>query len=167
MEKTFKNETEIQRYFNKVVKSVIEAVSEKLLYDFLVHLDKTIYAAPKGEYARYYKEGGFYSGWKIKDEVNKKLGDYVKALVFDGNLLIAPQNDMINSQMSHGGNDGKDIRDIMAMVLNNIADNDYYSYHGGARYLEHTNVGYWDSYLRDIDKKIIKWFNEELKKYDI
>ena len=168
MAKIFDNSTEMESYFNKVIEEVIEAVSKDLLDDFLKHLDNTIYKAKPGEYSRYYNDGGFYSGWTISEEINKKIGDYVRSLIFDGNRLIAPQNDMINSQMSHGGNDGSDIRNIMPMVLNNIMDNDFYSYNGGALYLsELNNEGYWDSYTKDLDRKVNKWFNQELNKYGI
>ena len=89
-------------------------------------------------------------------------------MVFDGSRLIAPQNDMKNSQMSHGGHDGSDVRNLMAMILNNAYDNLMYSYNGGALYLtELSSQGYWDSYVLDLDKKIIKWFDKELGKYGI
>lgn len=168
MAQTFNNNNEMENYFNKVIEEVIEAVSNDLLNDFLKHIDETIYAAKPGEYERYYKDGGFYSGWKISDEQDKQIGDYVKALVFDGSRLIAPQNDMRNSQMSHGGHDGSDVRNLMAMILNNAYDNLMYSYNGGALYLaELSSQGYWDSYVIDLDKKIIKWFDKELGKYGI
>lgn len=168
MAQTFNNNNEMKSYFNKVIEEVIEAVSNDLLNDFLKHIDETIYAAKPGEYERYYKDGGFYSGWKISDEQNKQIGDYVKALVFDGSRLIAPQNDMRNSQMSHGGHDGGDVRNLMAMILNNAYDNLMYSYNGGALYLaELSSQGYWDSYVIDLDKKIVKWFDKELGKYGI
>lgn len=168
MAQTFNNNNEMKSYFNKVIEEVIEAVSNDLLNDFLKHIDETIYAAKPGEYERYYKDGGFYSGWKISDEQDKQIGDYVKALVFDGSRLIAPQNDMRNSQMSHGGHDGSDVRNLMAMILNNAYDNLMYSYNGGALYLtELSSQGYWDSYVIDLDKKIVKWFDKELGKYGI
>lgn len=168
MAQTFNNNNEMKSYFNKVIEEVIEAVSNDLLNDFLKHIDETIYAAKPGEYERYYKDGGFYSGWKISDEQDKQIGDYVKALVFDGSRLIAPQNDMRNSQMSHGGHDGSDVRNLMAMILNNAYDNLMYSYNGGALYLaELSSQGYWDSYVVDLDKKIVKWFDKELGKYGI
>lgn len=168
MAQTFNNNNEMENYFNKVIEEVIEAVSNDLLNDFLKHIDETIYAAKPGEYERYYKDGGFYSGWKISNEQDKQIGDYVKALVFDGSRLIAPQNDMRNSQMSHGGHDGSDVRNLMAMILNNAYDNLMYSYNGGALYLaELSSQGYWDSYVIDLDKKIVKWFDKELGKYGI
>ena len=168
MAQTFNNNNEMKSYFNKVIEEVIEAVSNDLLNDFLKHIDETIYAAKPGEYERYYKDGGFYSGWKISDEQDKQIGDYVKALVFDGSRLIAPQNDMRNSQMSHGGHDGSDVRNLMAMILNNAYDNLMYSYNGGALYLAGlSSQGYWDSYVIDLDKKIVKWFDKELGKYGI
>lgn len=168
MAQIFNNENELKNYFNKVIKEAVEAVSEKLLKDFLKHLDDTIYAVNPGEYERYYNNGGFYAGWKIDDTQNKKIGDYVKALVFDGSRLVAPQNDMKNSQMSHGGSDGTDVRNLMAMILNSAYDNLMYSYNGGALYLKELNSpGYWDTYVIDLDKKIIKWFDEELKQYGI
>lgn len=166
--KIFDNPIEMENYFNQIIEKVIEVVSHNLLNDFLKHLDDTIYAAKPGEYERYYKDGGFYSGWKISEEQNKQIGDYVRALVFDGSRLIAPSSDMKNSQMSHGGSDGSDVRNLMAMILNNAYDNLMYSYNGGALYLADLNSeGYWDSYVKDLDKKIYKWFNEELKKYGI
>ena len=173
MAQTFNNNNEMENYFNKVIEKAIEAVSNNLLKDFQEHIKNTIYAAKPGEYERYggtngLGEGGFGSGWKISDEQNKQIGDYVKALVFDGSRLIAPQNDMKNSQMSHGGHDGSDVRNLMAMILNNAYDNLMYSYNGGALYLtELSSQGYWDSYVIDLDKKIVKWFDKELGKYGI
>lgn len=167
MAKIFDNSTEMESYFNKVVEEVIEAVSQNLLDDFLKHLDNTIYKATPGEYTRYYKDGGFYSGWTISDEANKKIGDYVRSLIFDGSRLIAPQNDMINSQMSHGGDTGADFRNVMMQILNDPDLNFSYSYNGGAKYFENSNEGYWDSYTKDLDRKVNNWFNKELNKYGI
>lgn len=165
--KTFSTEAELMTYLDGVMSKVIESVSDKLLKDFLHHLDETIYSPKPGKYHRYYKNGGFYAGWYIQDDVKKKCREYVKSLVFDGDRLIAPEEDMHNSQMTHGGRDGNDIRDIIAMVLNNPMYNDYYAYNGGAKYLEDSNQGYWDSYISDIEKKCEKWFDNELKKYNI
>ena len=170
MAQIFNNENELKNYFNKVIKEAVEAVSEKLLKDFLKHLDETVYGVKPGEYTRYYKDGGFYSGWKISEENNKQIGDYVKALIFDGSRLIAPQNDMINSQRSHGdGEFGLDLRNIMMDILNDYNKNrsKEYSYNKGALYLQHNTQGYWDTYVVDLDKKIIKWFDDELKQYGI
>lgn len=165
--KLFVNSKEMESCFNQIMEEVIEAVSQKLLKDFLKHLDETIYAAQPGEYTRYYKNGGFYSGWKIDDKKSKQIGNYVRSLVFDGKLLVAPQNDMINSQMSHGGDTGADFRNVMMQILNDPDLNFSYSYNGGAKYFENNSQGYWDSYMNDLDVKINKWFSDELKKYGI
>lgn len=167
MARTFKNGTEMKQYFYKVEAKVIDAVSAKLLADFQNHLDKTIYAAPPGEYQRYYNNGGFYSGWEIVTGVKSITNDYVKTLMFDSNKLIAPQNDMRNGQMSHGGRDGGDIRSMMAEVLNNASDNYYYSYSGGAKYLINGGIGYWTSYLETLESKIYEWLDAEFAKYGI
>lgn len=175
MAQTFNNNSEMENYFNKVIEKAIEAVSNNLLKDFQEHIKNTIYSARPGEYVRYggasgLGEGGFGSGWKISDEKNKQIGDYVKSLVFDGSKLIAPQNDMINSQRSHGdGEFGLDLRNMMMEILNDYYMNSSkeYSYSGGAKYLKTPGQGYWDSYLINLDKKIIKWFDEELGEYGI
>lgn len=170
MAKTFNDNNEMENYFNKVIEEVIEAVSNDLLNDFLKHLDETVYGVEPGEYVRYYKDRGFYSGWKISEENNKQIGDYVKALIFDGSRLIAPQNDMINSQRSHGdGESGLDLRNMMMDILNDYNKNrsKEYSYNKGALYLQHNTQGYWDSYIINLDKKIYKWFDKELGKYGI
>lgn len=166
--KVFNNSSEIEKYFNKVIKEVIEAVSKKLLEDFLAHLNKTIYAAPVGEeYKRFKDKGGFYSGWIIQDEQRKDIGDYVKSLVFKGGNLIAPTPD---NKLAHGGLSGGDQRGKMAWILNDLAANYDYSYNGGAKYLTYDSnntIGYWDSYLQNWEKKCEKWFTEKLKQYGI
>ena len=163
----FNNEQELKTYFDSIMQQVIEAVSSDLLKDFLGHLDNTIYAAPKGEYDRYYKQGGFYSGWKISEDVSKATQQYVRSLIFDGSQLVAPQDDMKNSQMSHGGDTGADFRNVMMQILNDPDLNFSYSYNGGAKYFESTNQGYWDTYIIDIKDKCEKWFNKYLKQYGI
>ena len=166
----FNNEQELKTYFDSIMQQVIEAVSSDLLKDFLGHLDNTIYAAPKGEYDRYYKQGGFYSGWKISEDVSKATQQYVRSLIFDGNKLISPQDDMINSQRSHGdGESGQDFRNIMMQILNDYYENSSYdySYAGGAKYLTSPGQGYWDTYIIDIKNKCEKWFNKYLKQYGI
>lgn len=163
----FNNEQELKTYFDSIMQQVIEAVSSDLLKDFLGHLDNTIYAAPKGEYDRYYKQGGFYSGWKISEDVSKATQQYVRSLIFDGSQLVAPQDDMRNSQMSHGGDTGADFRNVMMQILNDPDLNFSYSYNGGAKYFESTNQGYWDAYIIDIKDKCEKWFNKYLKQYGI
>ncbi len=167
MAKTFKTENELKQYLYKVESKVIDAVSKKLLEDFQKHLMKTVYGAPPGKYQRYGENHGFYSGWEIVTGVKSAINDYVKVLMFNGNKLISPQNDMRNSQMSHGGREGEDIRNMMAEVLNNINYNDYFSYNGGAKYLVDGGVGYWTSYLENVEDKIDKWFNDEFLKYGI
>lgn len=165
---TFNNSIEIEKYFNQVIKKVVEAVSRKLLDDFLIHLDETIYSAPTGtEYKRFKDKGGFYSGWGIRDEQQKEIGDYVKSLIFNGNKLVAPTPD---NKLAHGGLSGGDQRGKMAWILNDLAANYDYAYNEGARYLTKdsgNSIGYWDSYLQKWEKKCEKWFNDEFKKYGI
>lgn len=158
------NAGQLQKELNHILETVLDNVSKMLLDDFQRHLRDTIYAASEGEYHRYFEQGGFYSGWYI-DYMEK----YVRALGFDGRRLIAPSADNENSQMSHGGNDGKDYRNDMVWILNNLTSNDYYSYNGGANYLAEggTSTGYWTSYLNGIDEKITKWLDKEFKKYGI
>lgn len=164
----FNNTLEMEKYFNKIIKEIISSVSEKLLKDFRLHLDNTIYAAPPGtEYIRLRNNGGFYSGWAIQEEQRKDIGDYVKSLVFKGNNLASPTYE---NKLAHGGTTGGDQRGKMAWILNDLAANYDYAYNEGANYLTKSSgnsIGYWDSYLQDIDKKIISWFNTELKKYGI
>ena len=164
----FNNKNEIEKYFNQVMKNVIEAVSDKLLRDFLKHLDNTIYAAPKGtEYVRLRANGGFYSGWGIKSEQKQAIGDYVRSLVFKGSNLAAPTSE---NGLAHGGANGGDQRGKMAWILNDLAANYDYAYNEGANYLTQSSgnsIGYWTSYLQDWEKKCDKWFSEELKKYGI
>ena len=81
--------------------------------------------------------------------------------------MVAPQDDMKNSQMSHGGDTGADFRNVMMQILNDPDLNFSYSYNGGAKYFESTNQGYWDSYIIDIKDKCEKWFNKYLKQYGI
>lgn len=156
------NSSELNKTLSSILEEVINSVSEKMLEDFRGHLDATIYSAPTGSYERYYDRGGFYSGWDID-----KSDKYIRQLFFDGNKLISPQNDARNSQMSHGGREGEDIRDMIAAVLNDARYNDWYSYNGGAKYLTEVGNGYWDTYLATIDEKIEKWLNKEFSKYGI
>lgn len=165
--KIFKNEKELKQYLYKIEAEVIDAVSKKLLEDFQKHLRATIYGAAPGEYQRYEDKGGFFSGWEIITGVKSAINDYAKTLIFNGNRLIAPQNDMRNSQMSHGGRNGEDIRNMMAEILNNATYNDWYAYNGGAKYLSGGGVGYWTSYLEGVEDKIDKWFDDEFLKYGI
>lgn len=166
--KVFNNGNEISQYFNRILPKIVDAVSDHLLDNFLEHLEKTIYAAPSSEYyERYEKKGGFYAGWEITTEQRKDIGDYVKSLIFDGNKLISPSTDMRNGQMTHGGSDGSDIRNLMPEVLNDITSNIIYSYSDGAKYFDGNIIGYWDSYIKGLDKKVNNWFKDELKKYGI
>lgn len=168
----FNNEQELKTYFDSIMQQVIEAVSSDLLKDFQEHIKNTIYAAKPGEYERYggtngLGEGGFGSGWKISEDVSKATQQYVRSLIFDGSQLVSPQDDMKNSQMSHGGDTGADFRNVMMQILNDPDLNFSYSYNGGAKYFESTNQGYWDSYIIDIKDKCEKWFNKYLKQYGI
>ena len=157
----FTGAEQLQKELVLILEDVIGKVTETLLGDFQKHLLGTVYAAPKGNYHRYFDEGGFYDGWCIH-----YFDRYTRGLVFKGNKLVAPNEDMFNSQMSHGGSGGRDRRGDMPWILNSIEANDIYSYAGGANYLE-GNRGYWDSYLCDIDKKIEEWLDIEFKKYGI
>lgn len=171
----FNNEQELKTYFDSIMQQVIEAVSNDLLKDFQVHIKNTIYSAKPGEYVRYggsdgLGEGGFGSGWVISEDISKATQQYVRSLIFDGNKLIAPQDDMINSQRSHGdGESGQDFRNIMMQILNDYYENSSYdySYAGGAKYLTSPGQGYWDTYIIDIKNKCEKWFNKYLKQYGI
>lgn len=166
--KIFVNSKEMEAYFDKIMKEIVEAVSQDLLKDFLKHLDSTIYAAPKGEeYQRLRENGGFYSGWIIQDEQKKEIGKYVKSLAFKGNRLALPTT---SNNLAHGGVTGGDQRGKMAWILNDLAANYDYSYNGGAKYLTQesgNSIGYWTSYLKNWEKQVDKLFNKELKKYGI
>lgn len=160
------NVTQLNKELSKILETVIDNVSRTLLEDFQRHLTDTIYAAPKGKYHRNYDKGGFYSGWDITDNQRSAIKGYIKTLAFSGGKLVSPSYD---NGLAHGGVDGRDIRGYMAEILNDITSNDEYSYAGGAKYLSDgsNSIGYWDSYLKDIDKKITQWLDEEFKKYGI
>lgn len=156
------NGSQLKLTIDNILDNVLNKVSEILLNDFREHLDHTVYKPARSEYHRYYKRGGFYSGWQIENSHK-----YIRKLMFDGNKLIAPSQDGKNGGMAHGGRNGEDIRDMIAGVLNDIDWNDYFSCAGGAKYLTTRDQGYWDVYMRDIDKKIEKWLDDEFKKYGI
>ena len=162
--------TQLNKELSDILEKVIDAVSETLLKDFRQHLDATIYAAPKGDYVRNRENGGFYAGQEIKEDQSSALKGYIRRLAFDGSKLVAPSDD---NGWAHGGNWGGspsgDQRGKMYWILNDLTSNDYYSYNGGAKYLADggNSIGYWDSYLKDIDNKIEKWLNDEFKKYGI
>lgn len=160
--------TQLNKELSNILETVINNVSNTLLKDFQIHLDSTIYAASPGEqYERNRANGGFYSGWEIKENQSSVLSGYVRTLAFDGGKLVAPSE---SNGWAHGGNwggsPGGDQRGKMPWILNDIQANGIYSYAGGANYL-YGNQGYWDSYLKDIDNKIEKWLNDEFKKYGI
>ena len=162
--------TQLNKELSDILEKVIDAVSETLLKDFRQHLDATIYAAPKGDYVRNRENGGFYAGWEIKEDQSSALKGYIRRLAFDGSKLVAPSE---SNGWAHGGNwggsPGGDQRGKMYWILNDLTSNDYYSYNGGAKYLAdgRNSIGYWDSYLSDIDNKIKKWLDDEFKKYGI
>lgn len=162
--------TQLNKELSDILEKVIDAVSETLLKDFRQHLDATIYAAPKGDYVRNRENGGFYAGWEIKEDQSSALKGYIRRLAFDGSKLVAPSE---NNGWAHGGHwggsPGGDQRGKMYWILNDLTSNDYYSYNGGAKYLAdgRNSIGYWDSYLSDIDNKIKKWLDDEFKKYGI
>lgn len=161
------NTSQLDKELNIILENVINNVSDKLLKDFQQHLDNTIYAAPVGQkYERNYKNGGFYSGWEITQNQRSAIYGYIKTLMFNGGNLVAPSE---NNDWAHGGANGGDQRGKMAWILNSITSNDIYSYNGGAKYLADggNSVGYWTSYLRDIDKKINQWLDMEFKRYGI
>lgn len=163
--------TQLNKELSNILEIVINNVSNTLLKDFQEHLDSTIYATPPGEqYERNREDGGFYSGWEIRENQSSALKGYIRTLAFDGGKLVAPSG---SNGWAHGGNwggsPGGDQRGKMPWILNYADINEQYSYAGGAKYLaDGTNsIGYWDSYLKDIDKKIEKWLNDEFKKYGI
>lgn len=167
MARIFKNENELKQYFYKVESKVVDAVSNKLLKDFQDHLDKTIYGVPGVDYQRYYKKGGFYSGWETITGVKSAINDYVKTLMYNPNKLISYESDLKNGQIAHGGRGYEDVRAAMVSILNDASFNDFASVNGGAKYLQNGGIGYWDSYLKDAEDKIDKWFDEEFSKYGI
>lgn len=162
--------TQLNKELSDILEKVIDAVSETLLKDFRQNLDATIYAAPKGDYVRNRENGGFYAGWEIKEDQSSALKGYIRRLAFDGSKLVAPSE---SNGWAHGGDwggsPGGDQRGKMSWILNDLTSNDYYSYNGGAKYLAdgRNSIGYWDSYLKDIDNKIEKWLNDEFRKYGI
>lgn len=161
------NSTQLNKELQTILGDVVDAVCNTLLSDFQQHLNATIYAAPEGkEYKRFKENGGFYSGWKIKEHQRSAISGYIKSLAFDGGALKAPSYD---NHLAHGGTTGGDLRGYMADILNDIQSNDTYSYAGGAKYLSDgmNSEGYWTSYLRDIDKKVESWLDTEFKKHGI
>ena len=161
---------QLNKELSNILERVVDAVSESLLKDFRHHLDATIYAAPKGDYVRNREDGGFYAGWEIKEDQSSALKGYIRRLAFDGSKLVAPSE---SNGWAHGGDwggsPGGDQRGKMYWILNDLTSNDYYSYNGGAKYLAdgRNSIGYWDSYLSDIDNKIKKWLDDEFKTYGI
>ena len=161
---------QLNKELSNILERVVDAVSESLLKDFRHHLDATIYAAPKGDYVRNREDGGFYAGWEIKEDQSSALKGYIRRLAFDGSKLVAPSE---SNGWAHGGDwggsPGGDQRGKMPWILNDLTSNDYYSYNGGAKYLAdgRNSIGYWDSYLSDIDNKIKKWLDDEFKTYGI
>lgn len=159
---------DLEKTLNDILEKVINNVADKLLKDFRRHLDNTVYSPPENRYERYGSNGGFYSGWEIE-----KAHKYVRSLIFNPSNLIHPskdtRNDFYETGLAHGGNSpgNKDYRSDMPWILNDITSNNNYSRSGGARYLDNTNIGYWDSYMRDIDDKVTKWLDDEFKKYGI
>ena len=160
--RTFQNLDEVYSYFQNILDEIVDIVSIKLLDDFREHLEDTVYAPKEGNYTRYYKNGGFYSGWYVK-----KIKECVREMAFDGSRLVAPSDDYLNSQMAHGGSSGGDQRGKMAWILNDMVANYDYSYNGGAYYLRNQNEGYWDSYIKELESKLDRWFDIEFKKYGI
>lgn len=161
------NTNQLNKEFNIILEKVIKNVSDILLKDFLNHLDATIYAAPKGDYVRNRENGGFYSGWEIKENQSSAIHGYIRSLVFNGSNLVAPS---YNNGLAHGGATGGDQRGKMAWILNDIIANYDYSYNGGAKYLSDAvgnYGGYWDTYLAGLDDKIVKWLDEEFNRYGI
>ena len=163
--------TQLNKELSNILEIVINNVSNTLLKDFQEHLDATIYAAPPGEkYKRNREDGGFYSGWEIRENQSSALKGYIRTLAFDGGKLVAPSE---SNGWAHGGKWGGspsgDFRNDMVWILNSWISNNEYSYNYGANYLanDYSADGYWDSYLKDIDNKIEKWLNDEFKKYGI
>ena len=150
--------TQLNKDLGIILEMVMDNVSDMLLKDFLQHLDATVYSKPpaKSTYHRYKEDGGFYSGWLID-----KFDKYTRTLIFDGNRLKSPQDDMVNSQITHSGNhDTGDIRGVIAHVLNDADWNKDMSINGGAYYLRNSDDGYWDTYIDNIDKKIVRYADQ-------
>ena len=163
--------TQLNKELSNILEIVINNVSNTLLKDFQGHLDSTIYAAPPGEqYKRNRANGGFYSGWEIRENQSSALSGYVRTLAFDGSKLVAPSE---SNGWAHGGkwgsSPGGDQRGKMPWILNYSDINEQYSYAGGAYYIRGggQHEGYWDDYMYNIEKKIEKWLNDEFKKYGI
>ena len=162
---------QLNKELSNILEVVINNVSNTLLKDFQGHLESTIYAAPPGkQYERNRANGGFYSGWEIRENQSSAISGYVRTLAFDGGKLVAPSE---NNGWAHGGkwggSPGGDQRGKMPWILNYSDINEQYSYAGGAYYIRGGGQydGYWDDYMYDIDEKIEKWLNDEFKKYGI
>lgn len=163
----FADAAQLEKQISNILEDVIDAVAKNLLRDFRQHLDETIYSPRptlpyevKNPYKRLRENGGFYSGWDIA-----KTRKLIRKLCFDENKLAAPSYD---NGLAHGGrNEDGDIRSYIAEVLNSLEMNADESYWDGAYYLSEYggSIGYWDSYLIDIDDKVEKWLDDEFKKY--
>ena len=161
---TFTNNSQMESYFNNILKQIIRNVGNNLLEDFQKHLDETIYKPKEGWYKRYYKNGGFYSGWHIV-----ALDDFCRVLMYDPSRLVEHSQDWVNKFIGHGGDikeHSRDYRGVLPQVLNELDMNDSYSTFGGA-YYPRGGGKYWDEYKKEVYKKIEKWFDEEFKKYKI
>lgn len=163
------NQQSYDKLINDILNNVLENVSQKLLEDFQNHLDKTVYSPRpslpydiQDPYKRLKDKGGFYSGWDIDRTKN-----LIRTLYFDGDKLASPTWE---NHLAHSGSDENgDVRDMMHIILNSIQMNKEESYWEGAYYISQYggSIGYWDSYLKGIDKKITQWLDEEFKRYGI
>lgn len=166
------NKNELEKMFAGQVTQMLDEITDnimnKLLQDFQKHLDETIYSPRlNSSYKRLKENGGFYSGWVIKENQRSALKGIVKSMVFDGSLLAPPT---YSNYLAHGGATGGDQRGKMAWILNDLSANFDYSYWEGAYYLSKdsgNSIGYWDSYLPKLERKMDEWINTELKKYGI
>ena len=161
----FDNDGQIEIAMNKILEDVLDKSAQRLLEEFQEHLMSTVYNGKYGNYSykRYFKNGGFYGGWFIDN--TKKL---IRSLMFDGDLLVSPSEDVTNHGYAHGNPNGVDRRDDMPSILNDFTKNISESDFGGARYLSQAGeMGYWDSFMIDIDKRVERIVTEEFAKYHI
>ncbi len=161
----FDNDGQIETMMNKILEDVLDKSAQRLLEEFQKHLMSTVYNSKYRNYSykRYLQNGGFYSGWFI-DSTKK----FIRSLMFDGNLLVSPSEDATNHGYTHGNPNGVDRRHDMPSILNDFAKNIDKSDFSGAKYLSQTGgIGYWDSFMADIEERVERIVTEEFAKYHI
>ena len=163
----FKNDKELQKYFNDILEKIINNVSEKVFSELQKHILNTIYSPQEGWYKRYGAHGGFLSGWEL-DKLQSIANQITRNIYFNPDNLISPSRDSQNNGYAHGDvDDNIDRRNQLPIILNSEGWNAVESEFGGAYYPRNTSAGYWDEFINYLDNNIWQWFDKECKKYGI